>query len=95
MKIISFGVMAAVLFVSNSITPPVYATEQKLNLNTKSFSVKLGATRWLLVMGDFECTEAQREWLLLRRNYCLAQISSPGASKAGYQRRDEMRGACT
>ncbi|EBQ2847516.1 PerC family transcriptional regulator, partial [Salmonella enterica] len=26
---------------------------------------------------------------------CLAQISSPGASKAGYQRRDEMRGACT
>ncbi|EEE1229976.1 PerC family transcriptional regulator, partial [Salmonella enterica] len=53
------------------------------------------STRWLLVMGDFECTEAQREWLLLRRNYCLAQISSPGASKAGYQRRDEMRGACT
>ncbi|MEA7543925.1 PerC family transcriptional regulator, partial [Salmonella enterica subsp. enterica serovar Montevideo] len=37
------------------------------------------STRWLLVMGDFECTEAQREWLLLRRNYCLAQISSPGA----------------
>ncbi|EIM1652391.1 PerC family transcriptional regulator [Salmonella enterica] len=25
------------------------------------------STRWLLVMGDFECTEAQREWLLLRR----------------------------
>ncbi|EGN3210450.1 PerC family transcriptional regulator, partial [Salmonella enterica] len=24
------------------------------------------STRWLLVMGDFECTEAQREWLLLR-----------------------------
>ncbi|PVQ34063.1 pili assembly chaperone protein SafB, partial [Salmonella enterica subsp. enterica serovar Thompson] len=45
MKIIIFGVMAAVLFVSNSITPPVYASEQKLNLNTKSFSVKLGATR--------------------------------------------------
>lgn len=51
--------------------------------------------RWLFVMGNVECTEAQREWLLLRRNYCLAQISSPGASKAGYQRRDEMRGACT
>ncbi|EOK2339221.1 TPA: PerC family transcriptional regulator [Escherichia coli] len=32
---------------------------------------------WLFVMGNFECTEAQREWLLLRRNYCLAQISSP------------------
>ncbi|EBQ8410798.1 PerC family transcriptional regulator [Salmonella enterica] len=30
--------------------------------------------RWLLVMGDFECTEAQREWLLLRRNYCLAEF---------------------
>ncbi|EOU4522880.1 PerC family transcriptional regulator, partial [Escherichia coli] len=28
-------------------------------------------------MGNVECTEAQREWLLLRRNYCLAQISSP------------------
>ncbi|MGC9911072.1 PerC family transcriptional regulator, partial [Escherichia coli] len=26
-------------------------------------------------MGNVECTEAQREWLLLRRNYCLAQIS--------------------
>ncbi|MEB5958330.1 PerC family transcriptional regulator [Escherichia coli] len=35
------------------------------------------SARWLLVMGDFECTEAQREWLLLRRNYCLAQISPP------------------
>ncbi|EHY02185.1 putative transcriptional regulator [Escherichia coli DEC15A] len=33
--------------------------------------------RWLFVMGNVECTEAQREWLLLRRNYCLAQISSP------------------
>ncbi|EGH1800931.1 pili assembly chaperone PapD, partial [Salmonella enterica] len=44
MKIISLGVMAAVLFVSNSIIP-VHASEQKLNLNTKSFSVKLGATR--------------------------------------------------
>ncbi|WP_150333916.1 PerC family transcriptional regulator [Escherichia coli] len=30
--------------------------------------------RWLFVMGNVECTEAQREWLLLRRNYCLAQI---------------------
>lgn len=35
------------------------------------------SARWLLVMGNFECTEAQREWLLLRRDYCLAQISPP------------------
>lgn len=36
------------------------------------------SARWLFVMGNVECTEAQREWwLLLRRNYCLAQISSP------------------
>ncbi len=35
------------------------------------------SARWLFVMGNFECTEAQREWLLLRRNYCLAQIASP------------------
>ncbi|EBL0716278.1 pili assembly chaperone protein SafB, partial [Salmonella enterica] len=34
MKIISLGVIAAVLFVSNSIVP-VYATEQKLALNSK------------------------------------------------------------
>ena len=35
------------------------------------------SARWLFVMGNVECTEAQREWLLLRRNYCLAQIASP------------------
>ncbi|WP_240088549.1 PerC family transcriptional regulator [Escherichia coli] len=35
------------------------------------------SARWLFVMGNVECTEAQREWLLLRREYCLAQISSP------------------
>ncbi len=35
------------------------------------------SARWLLVMGSFKCTEPQREWLLLRRNYCLAQISPP------------------
>ncbi len=35
------------------------------------------SARWLFVMGNVECTEAQREWLLLRRNYCLAQLSSP------------------
>ncbi|HIE1976916.1 PerC family transcriptional regulator [Escherichia coli] len=33
------------------------------------------SARWLSVMGSFEYTEAQREWLLRRRNYCLAQIS--------------------
>ncbi|ELO4999915.1 PerC family transcriptional regulator [Escherichia coli] len=35
------------------------------------------SARWLFVMGNFECTEAQREWLLLRREYCLAQIVPP------------------
>jgi hypothetical protein len=35
------------------------------------------SARWLSVMGNLEHTEAQREWLLLRRNYCLAQISPP------------------
>ncbi len=35
------------------------------------------SARWLFVMGNFECTEAQREWLLLRRNFCLVQISPP------------------
>ncbi|HAP0124637.1 TPA: PerC family transcriptional regulator [Escherichia coli] len=39
------------------------------------------SARWLFVMGNFECTEAQREWLLLRRNHCLAQISSPQPSE--------------
>lgn len=33
--------------------------------------------RWLFIVGNFECTEAQREWWLLRREYCLTQISSP------------------
>lgn len=35
------------------------------------------SARWLSVMGNIENTEAQLEWLLLRRNYCLAQISPP------------------
>lgn len=43
------------------------------------------SARWLFVMGNFECTEAQREWLLLRREYCLAQIASPPPPEAGYQ----------
>nr|WP_276046936.1 PerC family transcriptional regulator [Escherichia coli] len=32
------------------------------------------ATRWLAVMGGMEYTEAQREWLRQRREYCLMQI---------------------
>ncbi|WP_268640534.1 PerC family transcriptional regulator, partial [Escherichia coli] len=39
------------------------------------------SARWLFVMGNVECTEAQREWLLLRRNYWLAPISSPPLSE--------------
>ncbi len=56
MKIINFAVMAAVLFASNSINPPVYAHEQKLNLNTKLFSVKLGATRVIYHAGTAGAT---------------------------------------
>ncbi|CTY37137.1 transcriptional regulator [Escherichia coli] len=32
------------------------------------------ATRWLTVMGDVEYTEAQREWIRQRREYCLMQL---------------------
>ncbi|HGB1098601.1 TPA: PerC family transcriptional regulator [Salmonella enterica subsp. enterica serovar Enteritidis] len=32
------------------------------------------SARWLDVMGNCEYTEAQREWVLLRREYCLVQI---------------------
>ncbi|EFE1057503.1 PerC family transcriptional regulator [Escherichia coli] len=35
------------------------------------------SARWLIVMGHGEYTAAQREWLLRRRKYCLAQISPP------------------
>ncbi len=38
------------------------------------------SARWLFVMGNFEFTEVQREWLLRRREYCLAQISPPAHS---------------
>ena len=34
------------------------------------------SARWLVVMGAADITDAQREWLLLRRKYCLAQIKS-------------------
>lgn len=35
------------------------------------------SARWLLVMANSEYTEAQREWLLRRRAYCLARVRSP------------------
>ncbi|EGJ7458541.1 PerC family transcriptional regulator [Escherichia coli] len=35
------------------------------------------SARWLSIMGDLNYTEAQREWLLLRREYCRAKISPP------------------
>ncbi|EHR9138960.1 PerC family transcriptional regulator [Escherichia coli] len=34
------------------------------------------SARWLVVMGAADITDAQRERLLLRRKYCLAQIKS-------------------
>ncbi|EJU0261316.1 pili assembly chaperone PapD [Salmonella enterica subsp. enterica serovar Newport] len=81
MKIISFGVMAAVLFVSNSITPPVYASEQKLNLNTKSFSVKLGATRVIYHAGTAGATlsvsNPQNYPILVQSSVKAADKSSP------------------
>ncbi|BHI71128.1 PerC family transcriptional regulator [Escherichia coli] len=33
------------------------------------------SARWLVVMGRGEYSAAQREWLLRRRKYCLAQIA--------------------
>lgn len=78
----------------NKITPEVVIDPVAQNLEAAGHWRRASA-RWLFVMGYIECTEAQREWLLLRRNYCLAQISSLGTSKARYLRRDEMRGACT
>ncbi|EEZ9068044.1 PerC family transcriptional regulator [Escherichia coli] len=38
------------------------------------------SARWLVVMGHSEYTAAQREWLLRRRTYCLAQIAHPVTS---------------
>lgn len=38
------------------------------------------SARWLVVMGHSEYTVAQREWLLRRRTYCLAQIAPPATS---------------
>ncbi|HAW2383348.1 TPA: PerC family transcriptional regulator [Escherichia coli] len=38
------------------------------------------SSRWLVVMRNVEHTDAQRKWLLLRRNYCLAQVSSSAST---------------
>ncbi|MCB7133051.1 PerC family transcriptional regulator [Salmonella enterica subsp. enterica serovar Hillegersberg] len=54
----------------NKITPEAVIDPVAQNLEAAGHW-RRASTRWLLVMGDFECTEAQREWLLLRRNYCL------------------------
>ncbi|MFK3717875.1 PerC family transcriptional regulator, partial [Escherichia coli] len=34
------------------------------------------SARWLVVMGAGDITDAQREWLLRRRAYCMAQTTS-------------------
>ncbi|EFG1570198.1 TPA: PerC family transcriptional regulator [Escherichia coli] len=36
------------------------------------------SARWLTVMGEADITDAQREWLLRRREYCMSQIMPPG-----------------
>lgn len=33
------------------------------------------SARWLVVMGKARLTDEEREWLLRRREYCLAQMS--------------------
>ncbi|EFH7157229.1 PerC family transcriptional regulator [Escherichia coli] len=35
------------------------------------------SARWLTVMGEADITDAQREWLLQRRKYCMDQIMVP------------------
>ena len=35
------------------------------------------AARWLILMGCSEYTEAQREWMIQRRAFCLAQVRTP------------------
>lgn len=35
------------------------------------------SARWLVLMGCTEYTEAQREWMIQRRAFCLAQIPPP------------------
>ncbi len=34
--------------------------------------------RWLAVMGEDYITDGQREWLLVRRRYCIAKIIGYG-----------------
>ncbi|ELF1538797.1 PerC family transcriptional regulator [Salmonella enterica] len=53
----------------NKITPEAVIDPVAQNLEAAGHW-RRASTRWLLVMGDFECTEAQREWLLLRRSGC-------------------------
>lgn len=65
--------MMVLILSRNKITPEAVIDPVAQNLEAAGHW-RRASTRWLLVMGDFECTEAQREWLLLRRNYCLAQI---------------------
>lgn len=55
MKTINFVLMAAALFASNSMVS-VYAARQQLNSATKSFSVKLGATRVIYHAGTPSAT---------------------------------------
>ncbi|EKR5655960.1 PerC family transcriptional regulator [Escherichia coli] len=37
------------------------------------------SARWLMLMGNSEYTEAQREWMIQRRAFCLAQIPPPAS----------------
>ncbi|EBG3617446.1 PerC family transcriptional regulator [Salmonella enterica] len=46
----------------NKITPEAVIDPVAQNLEAAGHW-RRASTRWLLVMGDFECTEAQREWL--------------------------------
>lgn len=63
----------------NKITPEAVIDPVAQNLEAAGHW-RRASTRWLLVMGDFECTEAQREWLLcagiiaLRRYLPLAPV---------------------
>lgn len=58
--------MMVLILSRNKITPEAVIDPVAQNLEAAGHW-RRASTRWLLVMGDFECTEAQREWLLLRR----------------------------
>ncbi|EBO9779989.1 PerC family transcriptional regulator [Salmonella enterica subsp. enterica] len=57
--------MMVLILSRNKITPEAVIDPVAQNLEAAGHW-RRASTRWLLVMGDFECTEAQREWLLLR-----------------------------